>query len=181
MRFLFVLLFVLTACAAPTQTRKAAPAGYPPTPYDIKPFTQSELRETVEYFASAFMLLGIGIFEADWQFQLTDQFIVSWDPEKQQIMLADGITIIEQKKIIVFPWQDCLADSALAHEMLHALGVHHTPKEEKVLNRVVPMAIKDLCAPTYKRKPPPDASKMNLERWVQKLREMHEIKQKSNH
>lgn len=141
---LFALLVSVIGCAH-AQPRVMQ------SPYKVKHFSQEELHKVVSYAHEAF-----GGDLRGWSIILTDAYIMQQGEKEGEILLADGITIPATKTIIVFAYNECLADSALVHEIGHVLGYSHAEVLRKMVEKVEEMAIRDLCPPGYVKGTPPD-------------------------
>lgn len=149
MRILLVLFFALTSCARATK-----PLAYNPNPvYYITAYTPADIMQVYEYVVKE---VGFGP-EGEWGILLTSSWIQSPNPDNpKEIFLADGITIQDEKTIVVFAWQECLADSALVHELLHSVGYDdHKEVFRSHVERIEKEIVKDLCPPGYQSKPRP--------------------------
>jgi len=102
-----------------------------------------------------FELLGESL-SGDWQVTLATNWIRMTDLETGEVEFVDGATSQEHKHIVVFAWQECLADSAFIREIFSAL--RYPMNEEAVqrsYKRATDIAVKELCPDNYERKEPP--------------------------
>lgn len=161
---LIIIALLLVNCA-PTHTTKnellpfelvlhPSQQWYESVKYPIKDFPTKEIVKVIRYTIDK-LDLGEPVDIEKWRFMLIDHYMVRPN-EQGDAIFADGMTIPEWHLVVVFPHQDCLADSSLVHEVLHTLGYKHDDHlAEHLMSQIQEQAIKDLCPPDYKSKPFP--------------------------
>lgn len=119
-------------------------------------FTQEDINEVV-YYALERLEMNL---PAGWTISLVENYIIGIEEHKWgfEVGLMDGYTLFDEKQIMVYPYQPCLAASSLIHELGHIFEYSHGDPFFDRLIDIQDDAVRDLCGPNYPVVEPPEPS-----------------------
>ena len=120
-----------------------------PEVWELKKFTQEEMTATIRttlYFMGEDQSAMTG-----WKINLNSGYIrVPHKTDPKVFFLADGVTVMDKKKIFVFAYRECFADSSIVHEVFHAMGREPHYQDDYIeLKLVQQKVIWIQCGPGY--------------------------------
>lgn len=124
-------------------------------------FTVDDVGEVVRFAADE---LG-RLMPDNWTIVLVGGYIPVYNESEPGVLyLSDGAIILDKRQLLVFPYQSCLADSALIHELAHLIKYEHGKQNESVIADIHVRAVNKLCSPNYERADPPSPTIDDLTR-----------------
>lgn len=139
-----VSCFMVSSCVVHSKVSVAPP----PASSDFSTKQVSEIAEFILHKLDRPLPEG-------WTIVIVDHYISIYRDNPEERCFVNSALDTEQKQLLLFPFQNCVADSALPFELAHLVGYPGNRDTGIMINKIYMEVVEKFCPSGYVPGPPP--------------------------